>query len=147
MAGFMVPARLLALVLVAVGLGAAVVAWSSMPLGEPGSPGPGLFPLALGLATAALAGATLFQTPPAGAPVTAGRRVAVVAALLVLFPLLLSRAGFGLTAALELFLLGRAVSSVGSGRLAVFALTAASAGVLLFRHLLALPLPAGPWGF
>ncbi len=141
------PARALALLLVAVGLYAAGDAWWHMPLGTPGMPGPGMLPLALGLLVAFLAAASLLQRAPAPAVGFVRRRATAVAALLVLYPLLLPRAGFALTTALVLFLLGRAIAPVPPARLALFALASAAGSVILFRRLLAVPLPSGPWGF
>jgi hypothetical protein len=70
-----------------------------------------------------------------------------VAALLVAFPLALPRLGFALTTAVTLFLFARALEARPLLRLAAFALLFTAAAVLLFRHLLAVPLPRGPWGF
>jgi hypothetical protein len=142
----MTPARALALLLVAAGLYAAGDAWGRMPLGTPSMPGPGMLPLALGLVVAVLAGATLLQAPGEAGGI-ARRRAVQVATLLVLYPLLLPRAGFAVTTALVLFLLGRAIAPAAPTRLAVFALASAAGAALLFRHLLAVPLPTGPWGF
>ncbi|MGH7388335.1 MAG: tripartite tricarboxylate transporter TctB family protein [Candidatus Rokuibacteriota bacterium] len=144
----MTPPRALALLLVAAGLYADADAGWRMPLGTPGTPGPGMLPLALGVAVALLAGATLLQrAPPEAAEPMAGRRPTEVAALLVLYPLLLPRAGFALTTALVIFLIGRAIAPAAPARLAVFALASAAGAVVLFRRLLAVPLPGGPWGF
>lgn len=143
----MAAARALGLLLVAVGLYAAVEAWTRMPLGTPSAPGPGALPLVLGLTLAALAGATVVAAPPASAGPLAARRTGLVSALLVLYPLLLPRAGFGLTTAIVLFAMGRVIAPVAPGRLALFAAAAAAGGVVLFRHVLAVPLPGGPWGF
>jgi putative tricarboxylic transport membrane protein len=143
----MAPARALALLLVAVGLAAALDALWRMPLGAPSAPGPGLLPLALGLVLAALGGAALGQRVPASAGSIAGGRVALVGVLLVLYPLLLPRIGFGLTTLLVLFALGRVIAPLAPARLALFALVATVVAVVLFRQLLAVPLPVGPWGF
>src|ERR687891_44445 len=143
----MTSARALALLLVAAGLYAALDAWWRMPLGAPSAPGPGMLPLALGLILAALPGAALVQRAPRLDEAIARRRVALVGALLVLYPLLLPRLGFGVTTALALFALGRVIAPLALARLAIFALVSAVIAVALFRRLLAVPLPAGPWGF
>jgi putative tricarboxylic transport membrane protein len=140
-------ARALPLLLVATGLATAFDAWWRMPLGAPSAPGPGLLPLALGLVLAALAGAALVQDAPAPDESIARRRVALVGAFLVLYPLLLPRVGFGATTALVLFALGRVIAPLAPARLALFALVATVVAVVLFRQLLAVPLPVGPWGF
>ena len=142
----MAPARVLGLLLVAAGLYASIEAWARMPLGTPSAPGPGMLPLALGLTVAALAGAALLQRPPAPAAI-ARRRVALAAALLVLYPVLLPRLGFGTTTALELFALGRVIAPEPPTRLAAFSVASSILATVLFRRLLAVPLPAGPWGF
>lgn len=143
----MAAARALGLLLVAVGLYAAAEAWVRMPLGVPSAPGPGALPLVLGLTLAVLAGATVIGRAPAAAGSIAGRRTGLVSALLVLYPLLLPRAGFGVTTALVLFAMGRLIAPVALGRLALFAAVTAAIAVALFRHVLAVPLPGGPWGF
>ena len=143
----MAAARALGLVLVAVGLYAAGEAWARMPLGLPSAPGPGMLPLVLGLTLAALAAATIVQRAPAAAETMDRRRPLVVGALVLLYPLLLPRVGFGLTTALALFAMGRVIAPVTPGRLALFAVASAAVAVALFRHLLAVPLPVGPWGF
>jgi len=142
----MAAARALGLLLVAVGLYSAVEAWARMPLGLPSAPGPGMLPFALGVTLAALAGATVFQRASEASEAIDRRRTLVVGALLVLYPLLLPRVGFGLTTALVLFAMGRVIAPVTPGRLALFAVASAVVAVALFRHLLAVPLPSGPWG-
>jgi hypothetical protein len=142
----MAPARALALLLVAAGLYAAIEASVRMPLGTAGAPGPGMLPLALGLTLAALAGAALLQRPRAPAAI-ARRRVVLVGALLVLYPLLLPRLGFGVATALVLFALARVIAPLPPARLAAFAVASSILATVLFRRLLAVPLPAGPWGF
>lgn len=143
----MAPARALSLLLVAAGLYAAGEAWWRMPLGTPGAPGPGMLPFLLGVAVAALAGATLVERARAPAEVIDRRRAAFVGALLVLYPLLLPWAGFGVTTTLVLFLLGRVIAPLAPARLALFALASSAVAIALFRQLLAVPLPRGPWGF
>jgi hypothetical protein len=46
-----------------------------------------------------------------------------------------------------LFLLARGVGEAPLSRLLVFALLAGGAAILLFRGLLNMPLPGGPWGW
>jgi hypothetical protein len=143
----MAPARALALLLVAAGLYAAIEASVRMPLGTAGAPGPGMLPLALGLILAALAGAALLLQRPRAPAAIARRRVLLVGALLVLYPLLLPRLGFGVATALVLFALARVIAPLPPARLAAFAVGSSILATALFRRLLAVPLPAGPWGF
>lgn len=70
-----------------------------------------------------------------------------MAALLVAYPLALPLLGFGITTAASLFLLARAIARAPLWRLAAFALMTTGAADALFRRLLAVPLPSGPWGF
>jgi len=60
---------------------------------------------------------------------------------------LLPRLGFGATTAVELFALGRVIAPLALMRLAAFALVSSVLATALFRRLLAVPLPSGPWGF
>ena len=55
--------------------------------------------------------------------------------------------GFAVTTVVALFVLGRAIGRAPVARLLVFALLAGGSAVLLFRELLKLPLPRGPWGW
>lgn len=138
--------RLLALALAAAGAWAALRAWRAIPLGTLAEPGPGLFPFLLAVALALLGLAAALMPAAPAAPAARGRALAV-AALLVAYPLALPRLGFALSTALGLLLLARAIEARSLGRLAAFALLVTVGAVLLFRQLLAVPLPRGPWGF
>ena len=139
--------RGLAVLLAGVGLAAAVEAWRSMPLGTADDPGAGLLPLVLGLTVAALGGATaLGRAWPPGAPLERGRALAV-GGTVVAWALALPYLGFAVTTIAALFFLGRALGRVPVARLLVFAVLAGGAAVILFRGLLEMPLPRGPWGW
>jgi putative tricarboxylic transport membrane protein len=139
--------RGLAVLLAGVGLAAAVEAWRSIPLGTADDPGAGLLPLVLGLAVAALGGATaLGRAWPPEAPLERGRALAV-GGTVVAWALALPYLGFAVTTIAALFLLGRAIGRVPVARLLVFAVLAGGAAVILFRGLLKMPLPRGPWGW
>ncbi|MBI4270679.1 MAG: tripartite tricarboxylate transporter TctB family protein [Candidatus Rokubacteria bacterium] len=141
------PGRVVALLLAGAGLFAVVEVWRRMPLGTPADPGPGMFPLLLAATLAGLAAAAaLGRRWPAPSP-AAGRRALAVAALLVAYPAALPRLGFAVTTALAMLLLARALEPAPWPRLAAFALVASAAAIALFRVLLAVPLPRGPWGF
>ncbi len=137
----------LAVLLAGVGIAAAVEAWRSIPLGTADDPGPGLLPLVVGLAVAALGGATaLARAWPPGAPLE-GRRALAVGGAVVAWALALPYLGFAVTTIVALFILGRSVGRAPVVRLLVFALLAGGAAGLLFRGLLKMPLPRGPWGW
>ena len=72
---------------------------------------------------------------------------AIPRSMLVLYPLLLPRLGFGVATALVLFALARVIAPLPPARLAAFAVGSSILATALFRRLLAVPLPAGPWGF
>ncbi|HEX6212064.1 MAG TPA: tripartite tricarboxylate transporter TctB family protein [Methylomirabilota bacterium] len=137
----------LALLLAALGIAAAVEAWRRIPVGTADAPGPGLLPLILGLGVAGLGvGTALGGAWPPAAPLERRRALAVAGAV-VAWALALPYLGFGLTTVVALFLLARGVGEAPLSRLLVFALLAGGAAILLFRGLLNLPLPRGPWGW
>jgi hypothetical protein len=140
-------ARGLALLLAVLGALAALQAWRAMPLGTGEEPGPGLMPLMLAglLAALALAAAAARDWPRPG-PVAKARTLAA-AAVIAVWPLALPQLGFALTTGLGLLLLARVVDEAPWLRLAVFAAAATAGALLLFRVLLRVPLPPGPWGF
>ena len=139
--------RGLALLLAVIGIVAALEAWRAMPMGTADDPGPGLLPLVLGLAVGALGIATaLGRAWPPGAPIQRGRALAV-ASVVVGWVLALPYLGFAVTTVAALFGMGRALGSVPLGRQLVFAVIAGTGASLLFRGLLKLPLPSGPWGW
>jgi hypothetical protein len=70
-----------------------------------------------------------------------------VAAVVVSWAVAMPWLGFAMTTIAALFLLGRAIGHVSTARLLVFALLMGGGAVLLFRQLLNLPLPQGPWGW
>lgn len=140
-------ARGFALVLTTIGVLAALEAWRAMPLGTADEPGPGLMPLGLALLLAGLAlAAAASRDWPRPAPLARARTLAA-AAVIAAWPLALPRLGFALTTGLGLLLLGRVVDETSWTRLAVFAAATSAGAVLLFRVLLRVPLPPGPWGF
>jgi hypothetical protein len=140
-------ARGFALLLAAIGVLAALEAWRAMPLGTGDEPGPGLMPLVLAVLLAALAlAAAASRDWPRPGPVARARTLAA-AAVIAAWPLALPRLGFALTTGVGLLLLARVVDATSWVRLAVFAAVTTAGAVLLFRVLLRVPLPAGPWGF
>jgi hypothetical protein len=140
-------ARGLAVLLAVLGVLAALQAWRAMPLGTGDEPGPGLMPLMLAVLLAVLAlAAAAARDWPRPQPVAVARTLAA-AAVIAAWPLALPRLGFALTTGLGLLLLARVVDETPWARLAVFAAVATAAAVLVFRVLLRVPLPAGPWGF
>ena len=139
-------ARGFTLLMAAVGALGALEAWRTMPLGTADEPGPGLMPLVLGLLLAALGlAAVLARDWPRPGPL-ARVRILAAAVVVVAWPFALPRLGFALTTALALVLLGRVVDEAPWTRLLVFGLVLTAAAVLVFRVLLRLPLPVGPWG-
>jgi putative tricarboxylic transport membrane protein len=137
----------LALLLAALGVAAAAEAWRRIPLGTADDPGPGILPLLLGLGVAGLGiAAALAGAWPPGAPLERRRALAVASAV-VAWALALPYLGFALTTVAALFLLARGVGGAPLSRLLVFALLTSGGAVLLFRGLLKMPLPRGPWGW
>jgi putative tricarboxylic transport membrane protein len=139
--------RWFALLIAASGIAAALEAWRAMPMGTADDPGPGLLPLVLGLAVGALGFATaLGRTWPAAAPILRGRAFAVASAVAA-WALALPYLGFAVSTIAALFLNGRAIGTSPIARQLMFALVAGGGASLLFRGLLKLPLPRGPWGW
>jgi putative tricarboxylic transport membrane protein len=139
--------RGLALCLAALGIGAAAEAWLQMPLGTGDDPGPGLLPLVLGLGVAGLGIATALSGGwPSTGPLDRRRGLAVAGAV-VAWALALPYLGFALTTLVALVLLARAIGPTPWSRALVFALLAGGSAVGLFRGLLKLSLPRGPWGW
>ena len=140
-------ARGFTLLVAAVGALGALEAWRTMPLGTADDPGPGLMPLALGLLLAALGlAAALSRDWPRPAPL-APRRTLAAAVVIVAWPFALAWLGFALTTVLALLVLGRAVDEARWAWLVAFSLLLTAGAVLLFRVLLRVPLPVGPWGW
>jgi hypothetical protein len=126
---------------------AAAEAWRAMPLGTPDDPGPGLMPLVLGVLACGLglAAAAVGEAPrPA---LRAPGRALLAAAILIVWPLALPRLGFALTTAAGLLLLARVVDEAPWPKVGLFAALTTVGAVLLFRVVLRVPLPVGPWGF
>jgi putative tricarboxylic transport membrane protein len=139
--------RGLALLLAAAGIAAALEAWRTMPMGTADDPGPGVLPLVLGLAVGGLGVATaLARGWPPAVPIERARALASVGAV-VGWALALPYLGFALTTVAALIVLGRAIGPASVARLLMFALVAGGGASLLFRGLLKLPLPRGPWGW
>ena len=121
-----------------------------LPAGTRAQPGPGLFPLLVGIAlvmTAAVhgLGVTLAPPPPAASVSTgARRRVLAVLGAFVGFGLLLPRVGY---LAAALVFVAAALRQLGaSWRLALLvAALAATASHLVFVLVLDVPLPRGTW--
>jgi hypothetical protein len=140
-------ARGFTLLLAAVGALGALEAWRAMPLGTAGEPGPGFMPFVLGLVLGTLGiVAAAGREWPRLAPLARGRTLAA-AVVIVAWPFALPRLGFALTTALALLILGRVVDEARWTRLVAFSVVLTAAAVLLFRVLLRVPLPVGPWGW
>jgi putative tricarboxylic transport membrane protein len=123
----------------------------SLPAGTTAQPGPGFYPLAVGVFGAAVAlawVATAFRQAPAaagGAPVAEGgrSRVGVAASLLVGFCFLLPWIGYPLAAFLFTGLLLRGLGARWMGAL-MLALICSVVSYYLFGVVLGVPLPRGP---
>jgi putative tricarboxylic transport membrane protein len=136
----------------------------ALPLGTIARPGPGLYPLAVGVLGGFVAMAwvvTAFRRAPAGAgpraealkleagpggmwrPGTSGRRVIATAGLLVAFCFLLPWVGYPLAAFLFTGLLLRGLGASWIAALAI-ALACAVVSYYLFGVVLGVPLPRGP---
>ncbi len=127
---------------------AAYVAWEGarMPAGSLALPGPGFFPVALGvLLGGAAVGLLLRARPRAGAGGEAvglgHRHIATALLALTGVALLLERLGFFLTMSLFLLALFRATSTLGWVRAAAAAALVTAAAHVLFHTVLGVPLP------
>jgi hypothetical protein len=141
------PGRGFAIGLAAIGTAAFAEAWRRIPLGTTDDPGPGLVPLVLSVAVIALGVATALMSawPP---PTSLERgRVLIVIAVVVAWVLTLPHLGFALTTVTALLLLGRAHGGAAGWPLVTFAIVTAGGATVLFRVVLAIPLPRGPWGW
>lgn len=139
--------RALGVLLAGVGLCAAVIAWRSIPLGSASQPGPGLVPFVLGLAVAVLAACSVVAPDAEPASSIDRRKALTVGALFAAYALGMPWLGFGVTTALVLFLMARAVSAEPVWKLGCFAVSGAVLTTLLFTRAAGVPLPRGPWGF
>jgi len=155
--------RVAATILLAASL-AAIVEAHKLAVGSPGRPGPGFFPFYLAVALALVALVLVLQSlrarapgpaasPPevasAGDAQTRPRRAKVVLTLAagLAYAFAFEPLGFALTTfVFLLFLLTVIEPQRPIVSLSTSAATALGAW-LLFRVLLAVPLPAGPWGF
>ena len=136
-----------ALGLATIGIAAGAEAWRRIPVGTADDPGPGLVPLVLGLAVAAFGVATALTAAWPPATPLERRRVLIVIVVIVAWVLALPHLGFTLTTLAALLFLGRAHGSVAVWRLVAFAALTAGGATVLFRVVLAMPLPRGPWGW
>ncbi|MBI4607455.1 MAG: tripartite tricarboxylate transporter TctB family protein [Candidatus Rokubacteria bacterium] len=121
---------------------------------SPGSveqPGPGLFPVAVGLLLVASSSAFVFQSlrassaAAAGPPAEAGKRVTGVLAVLAAFCLFLPWLGYAVTAPGLLVVILRLFGLARWPVVAALAVVATAASYYLFGVLLGVPLPAGVW--
>jgi putative tricarboxylic transport membrane protein len=132
--------------------GAYLAASLGFPLGTVAKPGPGFFPVGVGLflcgATAVLAIA-LLRGRPAGAiaavPADARRRVATTVAALAGFCLLLPWVGYPASAFLFVTLVLRRLGGGGWPGVVITAALSALVSHYLFAVLLGVPLPRGPF--
>lgn len=144
-----VPSRMgeAALSLVLAGLGAAVaVGGARMPLGTLSLPGPGFFPLALGvlLGVAGVAWSAVTLARGGSDPVSLGgwrpwSTLAVLAAAALAF----EPVGAPLTLALMLAALFRILGDLGLARALAYGVVASAVAYLVFTRLLGVGLPAG----
>ncbi|HET7875833.1 MAG TPA: tripartite tricarboxylate transporter TctB family protein [Methylomirabilota bacterium] len=125
---------------------------AQLPQGSLEQPGPGLFPMLVGVLLLASSVAFGLQElrPSAGllarpSPET-GRRVAGIVAALAAFCFLLPWLGYGVTALGLLLTLLRLFGLKRWGAVAAAALVATLASYYLFAVILGVPLPAGRWG-
>jgi putative tricarboxylic transport membrane protein len=139
--------RGLALVLAALGAAAVAEAWRGIPVGSPDDPGPGALPVVVGVIVVALGIAVAFTRNWSPTPRLDLRRTLTVVAVVVSWVFAMPRLGFAMTSIVALFFLGRAIGQAPVARLLVFALLTGGGAVALFRGLLKLPLPRGPWGW
>jgi putative tricarboxylic transport membrane protein len=140
-------------VLLLVGLGGAIEG-RRLVIGDPTHPGPGFFPFWLALALGLVALALLVRRSPAapGPAVVAvtPRRHGQVALTLVggaAYAGALESLGFLLTTFLFLLLLLSAIAPRGWPSALTISAGTSIASHLVFKLWLAVPLPAGPWGF
>lgn len=143
-------------------LGSGLYLWGalSFPLGTAARPGPGFFPVAVGVFLCLVAGAFLLTTlrrrpvgiPPSPLPSPAPRRereagsrarVAATATGLAGFCLLLPWTGYPLAAFLFVALLLRQLGGTRWPAVLVAAAVSAAASYYVFAVLLAVPLPRG----
>jgi putative tricarboxylic transport membrane protein len=133
--------------------GAYLVGALAFPVGSLAKPGPGFFPVAVGVflcvAAAILAITARRGRSPAPAvdatPAAARTRVAVTVVGLVGFCLLLPWVGYPICAFLFVTLLLRRLGDIGWTGAAATAALASAATFYLFGVLLGVPLPAGPF--
>jgi hypothetical protein len=135
----------------AAGLGLLGVAYllaaREYPLDTLSAPGPGVFPLAAGLALVALAAwqfATAGRTPPlrpSAGPAGWTRPVLVMAATLVAYAAALPRLGFLPTSFALVFVAARLMGLTGWWRPAALALGVTGASRVIFVTWLGVPLP------
>jgi putative tricarboxylic transport membrane protein len=138
-------------VAVLVGCGVYLATGWSLPLGTAARPGPGFYPMAVGMFGASVALAwvvTAFRRAPAAASpagsIPEGRgRVGTAAALLVGFCVLLPWLGYPLVAFLFTGLLLRGLGAKWPAALMI-GLASAVASYYFFGMLLGVPLPRGP---
>jgi hypothetical protein len=139
-------------ILGALGLAVAFEARRFPGLGD-GHPGPGLFPMILGALLAGLGLALLMAGWRRRAPASPGPpaaphgmlRAAGVAVSVVIYLGIAPRVGFALSMAAVL-LLNMVLQGVAVQRSLAAAVVTTAVMNLLFRHVLRVPLPTGPWG-
>lgn len=129
-------------------------AWQSWQLGLKGPSGPesGLFPFIASCSIAILGLALmLIRTTRARNPQWPDRRGGLralgVASGIALIALGMDRVGFIVSAAVAMPVLLRTIDRVSWIETFVLTATSVAAVVLVFGHLLGMPLPRGPWGW
>lgn len=140
-----------AAVLLAVGLAATAEA-RKLALGSLSRPGPGFFPYALSLGLVVAAAGLLIQAlarPAAGAATERlmHGRAALTFVITAAYVFTLEPIGFGVSTTLYLLALFRVVEPRRWIVSLVLALGTTAAALLVFKIVLAVRLPVGPWGF
>jgi putative tricarboxylic transport membrane protein len=129
---------------------------ASLPLQDELGPGPGFFPIWLGIIGAVLSAILLFQTLRKPVPGHEGealmpdrqavRRILAVMVLLCAAALMLDPLGFRLTALLFTAVLLLALGARSLIAIPIFALTASFVVFHVFYYMLQVPLPIGHFG-
>jgi putative tricarboxylic transport membrane protein len=137
-------------VLLATGV-AGVVEASKLAVGTLGRPGPGFFPFALALGLVVVAAGLVVEAARRPATGTGDRlvhgRAAATLALSAAYVFALEPVGFGVATALYLLALFRLIEPRPWLVSVLLAASTTVGALVVFKVVLAVRLPAGPWGF